>query len=117
MRIDRDDVVMLNHDTSLYPHHLDVQRRYDFDEPAAEVTQHPQNPKIWGLRNRSNQEWTSQTTDGQVNEVEPGKTVTLSPGLKIQFGSREGEVRFYDAPSSPAYFAKVALGPRPGSAQ
>jgi len=94
MRIDRDDVVMLNHDTLLYPHHLDTQRRYNFDAPAAEVTQHPQNPQIWGLRNRSEQKWTGQTAEGQVSAVEPGQSVTLSPGLRIQFGSREGEVRF-----------------------
>ena len=93
MRIDRDDVVMLNHDTLLYPHHLNEQRRYEVDEPVAEVTQHPQNPQIWGLRNLSSQKWTSQNAEGEVNDVEPGKTVTLSSGLQIQFGSREGRVR------------------------
>ena len=35
---------------------------------------------------------TCHSADGQVNEVEPGKSVTLSPSLRIQFGSREGEV-------------------------
>ena len=94
LRIDRDDVVMLNHDTLLYPHHLDAERSYNFDAPVAEVTQHPQNPRIWGLRNRSAQRWTSQKADGQINDVEPGRSVILSPGLRIQFGSREGEVRF-----------------------
>ena len=94
LRIDRDDVVMLNHDTLLYPHHVDAERSYDFDGPVAEVTQHPQNPRIWGLRNRSAQRWTGQKADGQINDVEPGKSVILSPGLRIQFGSREGEVRF-----------------------
>ena len=94
LRIDASDVVMLNYNTLLYPHHLDAQRHYDFDAPVAEVTQHPQNPQIWGLRNRSAQKWTSQDADGQVNDVEPGQTVTLSSGLRIQFGSREGEVRF-----------------------
>jgi DNA-binding helix-hairpin-helix protein with protein kinase domain len=93
LRIDR-DLVMLNHDTLLYPHHLDAERSYSFDAPVAEVTQHPQDPQIWGLRNRSAQKWVSQDGRGQINDVEPGKTVTLSSGLRIQFGSREGEVRF-----------------------
>ncbi len=93
LRIDRDDVVMLNHDTLLYPYHLDAKREYNFDAPVAEVTLHPQNPQIWGLRNNSAQMWTSQKADGQVIEVEPGQSVTLSTGLRIQFGSREGEVR------------------------
>ena len=94
MRIDRDDLVMLNHDTLLYPHHLDERRPYNFDDPVAEIIQHPQNPQIWGLRNLSAQKWTSHKADGQANDVEPRKTVTLSPGLRIRFGSREGEVRF-----------------------
>ncbi len=93
MRIDS-DVVMLNHDTRLYPHHLDAERSYSFAEPVAEVTQHPQNPQVWGLRNRSAQRWTSHDVNGQVNDVEPGQTVTLSPGLRLLFGGREGEVRF-----------------------
>ena len=93
MRIDR-DVMMLNYDALFYPHHLDPECRYDFNAPVAEVTQHPKNPQIWGLRNRSEKKWTSRTAEGQVNDVKPGQTVTLSPGLKIQFGSREGEVRF-----------------------
>lgn len=93
MRIGQDEVIMLNHDSLLYPHHLDEKRRYEVDEPIAEVTQHPQNPQIWGLRNLSEQRWTSQDSDGEVNHVEPGKTVTLSSGLRIQFDSREGEVR------------------------
>lgn len=92
MRIDR-EVIMLNHNTLLYPHHLDENCRYEFDEPVAEVTQHPQNPQIWGLRNLSAQKWTSQNADGEVNDVEPGKTVALSSSLRIRFGSREGEVR------------------------
>ena len=93
MRIER-DVVMLNHDTLLYPHHLDSQTRHNFSVPVAEVNQHPKNPQIWGLRNRSKQKWTCRSAEGQVSDVEPGQSVTLSPGLRIQFGSREGEVRF-----------------------
>ena len=93
MRIER-EVVMLNHDALLYPHHLDSQRRHDFDAPVAEVTQHPKNPQIWGLRNRTEHKWSCQTAEGKSSEVEPGQSVTLSPGLRIQFGSREGEVRF-----------------------
>ena len=94
MRIDGKDVVMLNHDTLLYPHHLDAECSYNFRAPVAEVTQHPQNPRVWGLRNHSEEKWTSRNADEEVNEVKPGKTVTLSSGLRIQFGSREGEVRF-----------------------
>ena len=94
MRIDGKNVVMLNHDTLLYPHHFNAEHSYNFEVRVAEVTQHPRNPRVWGLRNHSEDKWTSQNAAGEVKDVEPGKTVTLSPGLRIQFGSREGEVRF-----------------------
>lgn len=95
MRIDRGrEVVMLNHNTHLYPHHLDASKNFSFKEPVAAVVQHPQNPQIWGLRNDTPQKWTSHDASGQVHEVAPGQTVTLSSGLRLLFGSREGEVRF-----------------------
>ena len=95
LRIDRGDVVMLNHDTLLYPHHLDTERRYEFGTPIAEITQHPRNPQVWGLRNRSTHKWVvGPDRNGQFNDIEPEQSVTLLSGLRIQFGSREGEVRF-----------------------
>ena len=93
LRIDRDEVVMLNHDTLLYPHHFYTERGYEFDAPVAEVTQHPRNSRVWELRNRSTHKWVSQDSDGQFSDIEPGQSVKLSTGLRIQFGSREGEVR------------------------
>lgn len=47
------EVIMLNHDTQLYPHHLDPQRLYDLSQPLAAMQQHPQNPNLWGLKNLS----------------------------------------------------------------
>ncbi len=85
-------VVMLNHDTRLYPHHLDGQRRYDFSQPVAEVTRHPTNPDIWGLKNLSGSKWVSTPGGGQVSDVEPGRSVTIAPGTRLRFGKVEGEI-------------------------
>jgi serine/threonine protein kinase len=93
-------VVMLNHDTKLYPHHLDPQRHYDFTQPLAEVTRHPTNPGIWGLKNLSGARWTATSATGQPTEVEPGRSVTMAPGTRLRFGNIEGELRF--APPRPA---------------
>ncbi len=46
-------VVMLNHDTRLYPHHVDEKSMYDFSAPVAEVAAHPTRPGVWGLKNLS----------------------------------------------------------------
>jgi eukaryotic-like serine/threonine-protein kinase len=85
-------VVMLNHDSLLYPHHLDEQRLYDFSTPVAAIAQHPAAPGVWGLKNLTAETWITVVADGQ-REVVPGRSVTLSLGTRIQFGRAEGEVR------------------------
>ena len=92
LRINR-GVVMLNYDTQLFPHHIDDGRLYDFSQPVAAVAQHPTNKSVWGLKNLSSEKWVSTTADGKITDVEPGRSVTLSVGTKIQFGETEGEVR------------------------
>ncbi len=84
-------VVMLNHDTKLFPHHLGDD--YNFTAPVAEVAQHPQNPNLWGLRNVSQQNWSVTRSDGVIPEVPPGKSATIALGAKINFGPVEGEIR------------------------
>ena len=86
-------VVMLNHDTQLFPHHVDDGRLYDFSAPVAAVTAHPTNPNVWGLKNLSDQKWFITAADGSVREVEPQRSVTLAVGTRIQFGKAEGEIR------------------------
>ena len=87
------NVVMLNHDTEIFPHHVDDGKMYDFSKPVATMTQHPTNPNIWGLKNVSGERWVSTTADGISKDVEPGRSVSLGVGTKIHFGKAEGEIR------------------------
>jgi eukaryotic-like serine/threonine-protein kinase len=91
--IDNSQIKMLNANTQLFPHHLDPSRQYDFETPLAEVSQHPSNPNIWGLKNLSNNKWIVDTGTGQLKELEPSKSVIITSGLKIQFGTSEGEIK------------------------
>jgi hypothetical protein len=84
---------VLNHDTKLYPHHLGV-ARWDFSLPLAEVTQHPHNPSIWGLKNLSAVKWSAISANSDLQEIGPGRSVRLAVGTRIQFGAVEGEIRF-----------------------
>ncbi|HEY9842377.1 MAG TPA: hypothetical protein V6D23_18085 [Candidatus Obscuribacterales bacterium] len=93
LRIDQKDLVMLNRDTVLFPHHTLATAMYDFSQPVAEMAQHPTNPQVWGLRNLSDRRWVLTLADGSMKDVDPGKSATLTPGLKIDFGSRTAEVR------------------------
>jgi serine/threonine protein kinase len=87
-------LVILNHDSQLYPHHVDDQRPYDFSAPIAAVSRHPQNPSLWGLKNLCSEPWSFQTaSDVTPTLVPPGRSVTLAGGTRINFGKCEGEIR------------------------
>jgi DNA-binding helix-hairpin-helix protein with protein kinase domain len=85
-------IVMLNRDTRLFPHHVDDGRMYDFSQPVAVVTQHPTEPNVWGLKNVSTDPWTCRTSTGTVSDVKPGRSVRLAVGTTINFGRSEGEI-------------------------
>lgn len=86
-------LIMLNHDTRLYPHHVDDTRLYDFGTPIAEIVQNPKDPRIWGLKNLSTEKWVITRPDASTQDVEPGRSVTLQGGIRINFGAKEGEIR------------------------
>jgi eukaryotic-like serine/threonine-protein kinase len=86
-------LVMLNYNTQLYPHHIDDSRPYEFSAPVAAVAQHPANPSVWGLKNLSSHPWTATLPDGTIKVIEPGRSHSLSPGVKLNFGTSEGEIR------------------------
>jgi DNA-binding helix-hairpin-helix protein with protein kinase domain len=87
------DVVMLNYNTELFPHHIDAEKMYDFSQPVAAVTGHPTTPGVWGIKNLSAEKWVSTTADGRMKDVETGRSVTLAAGTRIHFGKKEAEIR------------------------
>jgi DNA-binding helix-hairpin-helix protein with protein kinase domain len=88
------NILMLNHDTKVFPHHVNAAKKLDFSKPVAEVAKHPQNPKIWGLRNLTAGKWVATDANGTVNEVAPGRSVILAPGTRVHFGATEGIIQF-----------------------
>jgi hypothetical protein len=86
-------IVMLNHDTELFPHHTDPNKYYDFSNVVAKVNQHPQNPNIWGLKNLSPDTWSVTLDDGTMKAIASGQSITLSAGISINFGQAHGQIR------------------------
>lgn len=87
--------VMANRGTALYPHHLsdDAHALYDFSRRVAEVIEHPDDPRILGLKNLSAESWTATLPDGQIKEIAPGKTLNLRTGVTLSFGGVRAEIR------------------------
>jgi hypothetical protein len=94
MRIEgQQTVIVLDRDSKLYPHHIVPRREFDFSQPLADVSVHPQDPRKVGLRNLSEDKWVISTTDGETKDAGPGRTVRMSEGTKINFGGITGEFR------------------------
>jgi DNA-binding helix-hairpin-helix protein with protein kinase domain len=87
----RRDVVLLNHDTRLYGHHIGAERR-EFGAVLAEVARHPSMPDVTGLRNLSGRHWQVRTGSGSSFAVEPGRSATLATGTEIDFGPVQGVI-------------------------
>jgi transglutaminase-like putative cysteine protease len=63
-----------------------------FGTMAAEVTHNPQNPTMHGLTNRTSRPWSVTLVSGETHQVEPGRTIRLAPGTRINFGPVAGIV-------------------------
>jgi serine/threonine protein kinase len=85
--------IVLNADTKLSAHHQEDHADLAATAPLAEVSRHPQNPSVWGLRNLSEGRWVATTADGSTKDVEPGKSIVLAKGTKIAFGRLTGEIQ------------------------
>ncbi len=85
-------VVVLNYETKLYPHHLDISRLYCFDHPVAQVSSHPHFKDKWGLTNLSGKIWIVDIPGGERKEVPHGRSVGLVDGILIHFGTSDGKV-------------------------
>jgi serine/threonine protein kinase len=85
-------VVTLNHDTKLYSHHINPNNGYDFNSPIAEVTKHPENENIWGLRNLSQDIWKIYRPKSGTSTVYPQQNLLLSADTEIDFGFSRGKL-------------------------
>ncbi len=86
-------VVMLNHDTKLYAHHIDQNQKFNFSKPQAAVNRHPQDPNRWGLQNLGTTDWTITLPDNTVKTVNPQRSVNLVAGVIINFGNTTAAIQ------------------------
>lgn len=81
--------VLLMAGTKLYQHHIDGD--YDMETVAGEVVQNPSNPKLWGIKNLSRDNWTYSKGDGTQVPVAPGRSAAIARDAKVDFGQLTGE--------------------------
>lgn len=75
-------------DTKLYSHHINDD--YDMHTLVGEVVANPKDPTKWGMRNKTQQNWTYIKVDGTQMPVAPEKAATIAKNVQIDFGKVTG---------------------------
>ena len=84
--------LVLNRGTAVCRHHLMLD--YDFTTVVGHVIAHPNRPDRWGLRNDSTEPWEVVLPNDEPMWAEPGQTVGLLPGTRIQVGRSVATIVF-----------------------
>ena len=59
---------------------------------VAEVNSNPENPRVLGLKNLSRQSWSATTAAGDNRVIDPGRSLKIAIGTRIDFGEVSGEI-------------------------
>jgi len=81
--------VVLTKGAKLFSHH--IYSDYNMNTVIGTVVQNPNNPKVWGIRNMSNCNWTYIKSDGIQFAIPIGKSAPIAKDAKINFGQIIGE--------------------------
>lgn len=85
--------VMLNFNTQIFPHHINPSKIYDFSVPAGMITQNPENPSIWGLKNLTDESW-EVNIQGEARSIPAGRALKLTNNVHVNFGTSTGVINF-----------------------
>jgi DNA-binding helix-hairpin-helix protein with protein kinase domain len=80
----------------VFPHHLIPDPpRHDFTAATAVavVAEHPRVPGRLGLKNLTDNAWTARRSDASSDEVPPGRSIDITAGTRLQFGTAEAFIR------------------------
>ena len=80
--------VPITAETKLYSHHINSD--YDMETVVGEVVANPKDPTKWGVRNKTQSNWTYIKADGTQIAVASEKAAAIAKNVKIDFGTVEG---------------------------
>jgi hypothetical protein len=63
------------------------------DGSVAEISPHPSEPGVLGLKNLSQKAWRATLASGRQVQIDPGRSIRLDAGVRIDFGAAEGTIR------------------------
>ncbi|NCC02139.1 MAG: hypothetical protein EOM34_16005 [Clostridia bacterium] len=83
--------IIINQSTKLYMHHITGD--YDMETVVGSISINPNNPKLWGIKNESTENWTYIKADGTQAPVATGRSAAIVKDAKINFGQYIGEFK------------------------
>lgn len=83
--------ILLNKNAKLFSH--SIYADYDMNTVVGEVVQNPNNPKLWGIKNESKENWTYIRPNGEQIPVAIGRSAAIAKDVKINFGQYTGEFK------------------------
>lgn len=81
--------IMISSDTKLFSHYINED--YDMETVVGEIVVNPNNPTIWGVKNKTSSNWTYQKSDGTQVAVGKEKAATIAKDVRIDFGNTLAE--------------------------
>jgi DNA-binding helix-hairpin-helix protein with protein kinase domain len=84
--------IVLNTDSIVFAHHVDPAARFDFATVVGRVEASKKWPGVYGLKNVTTQPWRMRGSEGDWQDVVPGRRVRMAPGTTIDFGASCGTI-------------------------
>lgn len=81
--------ILLNRNGKIYSHN--IHDDFDMSTIVGVVNQNPNDPKLWGIKNETQMNWTYIRPDGTQQTVAPGRSAGINKNVKIDFGEVIGE--------------------------
>ncbi len=85
-------VIVLNYNTKIYSHQVNIDDKIDFNNVLARVSPHPNKQGIWGLKNNSKNIWQVIKKTGESRYISNGYSIAIEDGLTIDFGEQKARV-------------------------
>lgn len=85
------NVILLDRGTKMVRHHIDP-TSFKIDEIVGEISVHPSDPHILGIKNLTSKNWLATKPDNSLIDVSAGKSIRITEGLKIDFGTAKGRI-------------------------
>jgi hypothetical protein len=75
----------------IYACHI-VKDNDDYRTVSGEVVMNKNNPRLWGIKNLSQEIWKIKPPAGEEKDINPGGAIPIGPGVTVNFAGTSGNI-------------------------